>query len=115
MSYTLKITVYNNRDYEQPFTLQDQDSLPLNLTGCTLSFGYGTETRTLGIHTTGTTANKCVNITDATNGAFELTLPYSILKTLNAGNYIHDLILTDVDGHRIGIWSGTLTVKRGVA
>lgn len=115
MSYTLKITVYNNRDYEQPFTLQDEDSVALDLTGCTISFGYGTDTRTLAVHTSGASSNKCVNITDPTNGTFELLLPYTVLKTLAPGNYVHDLILTDVDGHRIGIWNGTLTVKRGVA
>lgn len=115
MSYTLKITVYNNRDYEQPFTLQNEDESPFDLTGSTISFGYGTDTKTLAVHTTGSAANKCVTVTDAVNGAFKLELPYSVLKTLTPGSYIHDLIVTDTGGHRVGIWNGTLVVKKGVA
>lgn len=115
MSYNLKITVYNNRDYEQPFILKDKDGNILDLTGCKLSFGYGTDVKTLATHTTGSAANKCIFITDAAAGEFTLKLPYSILKPIETGTYFHDLVLIDTSNLREGIWQGQMVVKRGVA
>jgi hypothetical protein len=115
MSYNLKITVYNNRDYEQSFTLQDSVGDPYNLTGLKLIFGIGTEKASITSHTSGSPSNKCIFIDDAPNGAFTLKLPYVVLKNLNPNVYIHDLILIDADDDRVGIWSGKLVVKKGVA
>lgn len=115
MSYTLKITVYNNRDYEQGFILKDSDNNVINLTGQKLIFGFGNDTKALGVHASDSGANKCVFITDAPNGAFTLKLPYSVLKPLESGSYIHDLILIDNAGKREGVWQGQLIVKRGIA
>jgi hypothetical protein len=115
MSYTLKISVYNNRDYEQPFILKNSDGSAFNLTGCTLSFGYANDEKTLAIHTTGNPSNKCLTITNAVAGEFKLSLPYSVLKTLAVGAYTHDLIVTDATTKRTGVWGGTMQVKKGVA
>jgi hypothetical protein len=115
MSHTLKITVYNNRDYEQSFILNDNSGNPFNLTGCKLIWGFGTDSKTLGIHDSGSGANKCIFIDDVTSGSYTLKLPYSVLKPLEAGTYFHDLILVDSAGKRDGIWQGQLIVKRGIA
>lgn len=115
MSYTLKISVYNNRDYEQPFTLKNSDGSAFDLTGCTLSFGYANDEKTIAVHTTGNPSNKCLTVTNAAAGQFKLTLPYSVLKALPVGAYSHDLIVTDVATKRTGVWAGTLQVKKGVA
>jgi hypothetical protein len=115
MSYNLKITVYNNRDYEQPFILKDSGGNLLNLTGSKLVFGFGTDVKTLGTHASDSGANKCVFITDAVSGEFSLKLPYSVLKPLAAGAYVHDLILIDTEGKREGVWQGQMVVKRGLA
>ena len=115
MSYNLKITVYNNRDYEQPFILRNDDETPYDLTECSLAFGYGTDVKTLATHITGNSANKCLEITNAANGEFKLILPFAVLKTLGADNYLHDLILITPDNKRTGIWSGQMVIKRGLA
>jgi hypothetical protein len=115
MSYNLKITVHNNRDYAQDFILKDDSGDPINLTGCKLIFGYGTESKTIGTHTSDTAPNKCIFITSATDGEFTLELPFNVLKTLNPATYFHDLILVDTNDNRQGIWQGQMIVKRGVA
>lgn len=116
MSYNLKITVFNNRDYAQTFTLEDDEAKPLDLTGSKLIFGIGTPTKRLQSHDTSLTAsNKCIFIVDAANGQIRLELPYSLLKDLQPADYIHDLILIDGNGKRSGIWAGQMAVKRGVA
>lgn len=109
------MTVYNNRDYEQPFILKDKNGNVINLTGCKLIFGFGTDTKTLGVHDSSATSNKCVFITDAANGEFSLKLPYSVLKPLEAGSYLHDLVLIDTSSKREGVWQGQMIVKRGLA
>lgn len=115
MSYNLKITVYNNRDYEQPFILKDSEGNLLDLTGCKLIFGYGTDIKTLGIHASDSAANKCIFITSAVDGEITFKLPYTVLKPLEAGAYVHDLILVDADNKREGVWQGQMVVKRGLA
>lgn len=116
MSYNLKITVYNNRDYEQSFTLRSPDDVLVDFTGCKLTFAIASDTKTITSHISDGSANKCVFITSpATSGQFKLVLPYSVLRTLEAGNYTHDLVLTDADGKRSGVWSGVMVVKKGVA
>ena len=115
MSYTLKISVYNNRDYEQPFIAKNSDGSVYDLTGCTLSFGYANDEKTVAIHITGNPANKCLTVTNAAAGEFKLSLPYSVLKALPVGAYTHDLILTDTASKRTGLWTGTMQVKKGVA
>lgn len=117
MGYSLKITVYNNRDYEQSFTLRDDVGNVYDLTGCKLTFAIGQTQadKPLQSHTTNTTQNKCIHIVDLVNGQVNLTLPYSVLKTLAPGTYIHDLILINAENKRVGIWTGQMLVKRGVA
>jgi hypothetical protein len=114
MSYNLKITVYNNRDYEQPFTLRDSEGVIFDLTGCKLAFAIASDVKTLTTHVSDSASNKCIFVDDAVDGIFRLVLPYSVLKTLPAGNYTHDLILTDTDDKRSGVWSGSMVVKKGV-
>jgi hypothetical protein len=116
MSYNLKITVHNNRDYEQPFILKDDAGVVIDLTGCKLSFGYGTTTKVLGTHiTSGGAANLCIFITNAVAGEFKLVLPHAVLKTLSPGIYEHDLVLIGTDNKRTGIWAGQMVVKKGLA
>jgi hypothetical protein len=117
MSYNLKITAFNNRDYAQPFTLKDADGVAVNLTGCKLIFSIGVETtaKPFTSHATdGGAANKCIFVRNATAGEFELVLPYTVLKTIAPGNYVHDVILVDAAGKRSGVWIGALIVKKGV-
>lgn len=114
MSYNLKITVYNNRDYEQGFTLKDPDGDPYNLTGCKLIFSIWNEDSTITSHTSGTSNNKCIFISDTpTDGGITLALPFTVLRLIKAGNYNHDLVLLTAAGKRDGIWAGTMTVKKG--
>jgi hypothetical protein len=115
MSYNLKMTVYNNRDYEQEFILKDKDGNLINLTGSKLVFGFGTDVKTLATHTSDLGSNKCIFITDAVNGEITLKLPYSVLRPLEAASYFHDLILIDSSGKREGVWQGQMIVKRGLA
>lgn len=109
------MTVYNNRDYEQTFILNDKDGNPIDLTDCKLSFGYGTDIKTIATHTSGSAANKCVFITGITEGEFSLKLPFSVLKPLEPGTYFHDLIIIDSANNREGVWQGQMIVKRGIA
>lgn len=115
MSYNLKITVYNNRDYEQSFILHDENGDPFDLTNCKLSFGIGTDIKTLSTHTTGSSANKCIFITGPADGEFTLKLPFTLLKPLEPTTYFHDLIVIDTANNREGIWQGQMIVKRGIA
>jgi hypothetical protein len=117
MSYNLKITIYNNRDYEQEFTLTEEDESPLDLTGYKVSFAVGSihTDRPLIHHVSGTSGNQCVFIDSAINGQIRLVLPYAVMRVLDAGTYIHDCILIAPDGKRTGVWSGNMIVKKGVS
>jgi hypothetical protein len=119
MSYSLRITVFNNRDYEQSFTLRDELGGLYDLTNSNLSFAIGvnqpTISKPLQLHNTSSASNKCIFVTDAVNGAINLKLPFAVLKTLTPGTYLHDLILIDSNNKRVGVWTGQMIVKKGVA
>lgn len=116
MAYDLRITVYNNRDYEQSFTLQNEDASAMDLTGCKLLFGIANASRTIQSHDSSVPlTNKCVFIDSATTGEITLKLPYIVLKNLTPATYSHDLIVVDSEGKRSGVWTGQMIVKRGVA
>lgn len=101
-------------DYSQQFTIQDENANAVDITGYQLSFGFGTETKTIATHTTGQSSNKCLTINDAVNGIFTLSLPKEVLKNLSPDTYLHDLALVDGSGNRSPIWSGLMIVKRGM-
>lgn len=114
MAYDLKITVFNNKDYEQSFNLKDANNVNYNLTGCSLLFGISDSVKVITSHDTNIAlTNKCIFVTDATTGLINLKLPFAILKNIVPGTYFHELILIDTDGKRTGIWSGQIVVKRG--
>jgi hypothetical protein len=116
MAYDLKITVYNNRDYEQSFTLQDSEGAPLDLSDSKLIFAIANSTRVIQTHDSSLIgSNKCIFIDNAATGEIRLVLPYTVLKTITAASYTHDLILVDADDKRSGVWAGQMVVKKGVA
>lgn len=116
MSYNLKITVPNNIDSEQEFTLKDSSDVAMDLTGHKLSFAVGnTHTGTAILtHVSGEASNKCIFIVNALQGQIKLVLPYTVLKRLEPDTYIHDCVLIKPDGKRVSVWSGRLVLKAGV-
>ena len=113
MAYSLKINVFNNRDYEQGFTLTDGANVPRNLTGSKLIFTISVNGKNLTFDSSNV-ANKCIAVTNAATGQVKLMLPYSVLRTIPEGTYPHDMIIIAANGWRTGVWSGTINVKRGV-
>ena len=60
------------------------------------------------------TANGRIALSDAVAGRFELAVPAATMRTLAPGGYQHDLLLTFPDGRIHRVWTGTLTLSRGV-
>lgn len=58
-------------------------------------------------------ASAGIEITDAANGKFTLTLPLSMLSKMPAGTYDHSLIFVRTDGLHELVWRGTLTHNIG--
>ena len=114
MAYSLKINVYNNRDYEQSFTLTDGNNSPMNLVNSSLVFSIDLNGKVLSFSSANVN-NKCVFVTNGVTGQIKLVLPYSVLKSIPAGTYKHDLIVVGQNGWRTGVWAGTINIKSGVS
>jgi hypothetical protein len=111
--YRVNFQAANNEDIRQAFALTDSNGAVVDLTGGTLEILFdrlvGTDTSQFAA----STLNGRINFVDAALGQFELVIPKAIMRTIPAGVYHHDLLLT-LAGRVRRIWEGTLTLDTGV-
>lgn len=110
--YRVDIQSANNEDLRQAFVLADDSAQALDLTGAALAMDLETFEGTDVLEAT--TANGRIVVHGATAGQFELAVPAAAMRTLPPGSYQHDLLLTLADGRVHRVWTGTLTLARGV-
>lgn len=115
MAYDLKITIFNNKDYEQEFTLLSNDVDPFDFTGYKFIFAVANQEKTLIAQDSSSPSNTTIVVLNASQGRLKLVLPYTLLKTLKPANYLHELIMIDNVGKRSSVWTGQMIVKRGIA
>jgi hypothetical protein len=113
--YRINFQSANNEDLRHAFALTDSTGTAVNLTGAGLHMdlvgmaGVGSVAPVV----VATTSNGRIALVSGADGQFEIALPAALMRTLPAGVYRHDLLLTLAD--RIQrVWEGTLTLSQGV-
>jgi hypothetical protein len=110
--YRINFQSANNEDLRQVFVLTDDAGAPFDLTGAALHMDI--EAFNGADVLEATTANGRIALSDAPAGRFELAVPAATMRTLAPGSYQHDLLLTFADGRVHRVWTGALTLSRGV-
>lgn len=107
--------VRNNVDWVDSFQLASDPAgtIPIDLTANTVRMvvspsGHAGNSIELS------TANGRIVILDATTGKLQITVPYSVLRLLTPGAYVHDMIRIFA-GRKIPVWVGTLSIIKGVS
>jgi hypothetical protein len=110
--YRVNFELANNEDLRQAFALSDDAQVPVDLTGA----GLKMQIRSLGNETVleASNVNGRIAVLDAPNGRFDVAVPAAVMQSVAAGSYQHDLVLSDAAGRVKRIWTGTLTLSRGV-
>ncbi len=111
-AYRVNFDLANNEDMRQAFSLGDTAGAPLDLAGASLRMHIETLAGETVVEAT--TANGRIILIDAPAGRFDLAIPAATMRTLTAGAYRHDLLLVAANGNVRRIWSGSLTLDRGV-
>jgi hypothetical protein len=110
--YRINFQSANNEDLRHAFALTDSAGTAVNLTGAALRMDL-VEIAGGGSAVAASTGNGRIAVVSGPGGQFEIVLPAALMRTLPAGVYRHDLLLTLAD--RIQrVWEGTLTLSQGV-
>lgn len=110
--YRVNFEIANTEDLRQAFSLTDSAAAPIDLTGAQLKMAI--EPLAGAGLVEASTSNGRIGLANAPAGQFELQVPASVMRTLAPGSYRHDLLLTLASGHVHRVWSGALTLARGV-
>ena len=110
--YRINFETANNEDLRQVFALTDDAGAPFDLTGAVLRMDIESSDGVDAVEAT--TTNGRIAIANAVGGQFELAVPAATMRGLAPGGYQHDLLLTFPDGRVHRVWTGTLTLSRGV-
>jgi hypothetical protein len=109
----VNINTYSDADFVGAFAYQQVGGAPIDLTGMALRMMVRRHAADATALIELSTANGLIEITDAPNGKFQITIPLSALSTLQAGDYEHSLIQTysasTAPLTRDDIWRGALT------
>ena len=111
-TYRVNFQIANTEDLRQSFALTDSDAVPIDLTGAQLRMGLEIVPGQSALEAS--TANGRIVVAAATVGQFVLAIPAASLHPLGPGVYQHDLIVTLASGHIHRVWTGALTLQRGV-
>jgi hypothetical protein len=109
--YRVTFEAANTEDLRQAFALTDSSDSPVDLTGAQLQMGVETAVGVDAI--AASTGNGHIIVHNAAAGLFSIAIPAAVMRTLPAGAYQHDLLLT-LAGRVQRIWTGTLTLSRGI-
>ena len=114
MSTQIDLVTYSDADLVRSFRYQLVDHTPINITGWILRMTVRRQADDPTAEFECSTINGRIWFNDATQGAFTLQIPYSILTILVPGDYQQSLIGTvPVTLLRREIWRGALTHAAG--
>jgi|GEM_PF-3642108 len=111
---TVNISTESDADFRRGFVYQMTNGTPIDLTGDTMRMGIRRHATDATEQLLLTTENGGIEIVDAANGKFNVTIEYDALRRLAPGDYVHSLIRIHA-GERLRIWSGTLTHAAGAS
>ena len=107
--YVSNIIVYTHTDFEQTFVLEDATSnSALNLENYTGSSQF----RKYGSSSVAGTFN--TQITNTLLGKVKIELNANQTKSLKAGKYFYDILMTDGNGDSTRVVEGTLIIKKAI-
>ena len=109
MSVVSNLIIYTGTDFEQTFTLQDNNSqLPLNLTdytGCARIKKYETSLTYIPF---------TITFTNRSQGQVKISLSKDTTTNLKPGNYVYDFFINDSLGDITKISEGQIYIKQSI-
>ncbi len=108
-AYVNNIVIDAGADFNQTYTLEDNNSAPLDLTGYTGAAKIKKHPASLN-----DTATFTVSFPNRTQGQLKISLTDTITKTLKSGRYSYDVLVTDSGGIKTRVVGGSAIVTAGV-
>jgi len=101
---TAYLDIDQGSDFNTEITLEDDDGMPMDLTGCSI---YSQFRKSFGA----TTAYSfTTSISDATAGVFKLSLPGTYSSTIKPGRYLYDVEIITNASVKIRVVEGIITI-----
>lgn len=111
----LDLNVYKGSTYKKAFQwLTYPDQLPMDLTGCSIAMQIRACTDSPDIIFEATTANLKIEITNATEGRWQLTIPASESALWLFSKAVYDLDISFLSGEVYTVIQGIVTTKAEV-
>lgn len=93
------LTLHRGESKKIPITIVDEESTPVNVTDCALSFVVASRVaEVLSL------VDSAITKVDATNGEIEIVISPDDTRSLSVGSYKYELSLTDIeDNHYVAL------------
>lgn len=104
-------TIRVRNDHVLRVTVLDNDDQPVDITGATIRWQLAGRVGSTSPLVSKATGGQGVEITDAENGVFEVTLDSADTDGLN-GTYYHEAELVDAQGKKQTVMVGEITIVR---
>ena len=102
------IEVYQGADFSYVITIKDNEGVPINLTGCTLS---GRIREEYGV---GTAYDFSFDLMDMVNGKFKMYMSHTVTSTLTFRKAVYEVDITYSDGTIDTFLYGNVVVRTQV-
>ena len=114
MAQTVDIETFSDADFVRRYLYRTVGNVPIDFGTDVLRMMIRTHPADVTAHIDLNSITGGIEITNAADGAFTVTIPVNVLNTLIPGVYYHSLIKTDSNFvTRQDIWRGTLTHSVG--
>lgn len=119
MSLTLvDYLVLTNEDWRDTLDLfvgdDPETGDPVDLTGSSFRAQLRTSEHTLNVSLECSTTNGRLVVDEPASGRVSWNVPPEILRTLEPGVYVYDMVWTNAGGVEDTFIAGTVTIKRGI-
>ena len=106
--YVNNLTINQNTDFEQTFTLESGENLLINLTGYTFKAEMRKHPTSVGVTTFTTGIYGSPN-----NGQITIGLSTSQTASIKEGRYVYDIVMTNTEGKMSRVIEGMALVRPG--
>jgi hypothetical protein len=107
------ITTESDADFYRGFIYKTALGVGIDLTGVTMKMLVRAHAEDATLALSLTSADGDIVISNTPTGSFTVRITQAKLLLLNPGEYVHSLIMTQVDGLKVPIWRGTLVHSMG--
>lgn len=107
------ITTESDADFYRGFTYKTAAGDGIDLAGVTMKMLVRAHAEDATLSLSLTSAAGDIVISNSPTGSFTVRISQAKLLLLNPGEYVHSLIMTNLAGLKIKIWSGSLVHSMG--